>query len=210
MPRADIQMTPGNSAPGRYSRTTLSAVMAAMIAAGSGWYAAHSGDDDEPDAQTIALYEQFLEEKERNVLVAYRDGKDIATVCRGLTRIYGRPVVLGERLSAEQCKALNREHVIEALNTMRDLAGREVWKTMPPPARVGTASFCVTNIGVPQCSGSTFLRNLRAGRRNEACAAITLWIRDGGKDCRKAGSNCQGQPIRRMQEDELCLTENPQ
>jgi lysozyme len=41
---------------------------------------------------------------------------------------------------------------------------------------------------------------------NDVCAQITRWIFDSGRDCRKAGSNCQGQPVRRMQEDELCLT----
>lgn len=203
MPR-DIQMTPGNKDPGRYRKTTLSAAMAALIAAGGGALAVYS-DSDEPDAETIALYEQFLNEKEGNRLVAYPDGEGLTTVCRGLTRIDGRPVKLGERVSAERCAELNRAHVIEALKEMRELVGRDLWKTMSPAARVGTASFCVTNIGVPKCSGSTFLRQLRAGNRNEACAAITLWIRDNGKDCRKAGSNCQGQPIRRMQEDELCL-----
>lgn len=206
MTRRDIDMTPGNRDPGRYATASkLSAAMTGLIAVTLG--AALAGRHFEPDIDepTIALYEQFLEEKEQNRLVAYRDGKDIATICRGLTRIDGRAVALGERLSPERCAKLNRAHVIEALTDMRRLAGAQAWSTMSPPARVGTASFCITNIGETQCKGSTFLRELRAGRRNEACAAITLWIRDGGKDCRKAGSNCQGQPIRRMQEDELCL-----
>lgn len=205
----DIQMTPGNKDPKRYRKTTLSAVMVSMIAAGGMYALSPSDTEDGIDEPAIALYEQFLEEKEGNRLIAYHDGKDIATVCRGLTRIYGRPVVLGERLSADECKKLNRAHVVEALKTMRGLVGQDIWKTMSPASRVGTSSFCVTNIGVPKCEASTFMRELRQGpaHRNAACAQITLWIRDNGKDCRKAGSNCQGQPVRRMQEDELCLGE---
>jgi lysozyme len=203
--RADIQMTPGNKAPGRYSKTTLSAAVVALVAAAGGAYMQY---DDEPDEATIALYEQFLDEKEGNRTKAYLDSERIPTICRGLTRIYGRKVVLTDNLPVEECKRLNRAHVVEALHTMRKLVGPDVWKTMSPAARVGTSSFCVTNIGPAKCEASTFLRDLRQGpgRRNEACAQITFWIRDGGRDCRKAGSNCQGQPIRRMQEDELCLS----
>jgi GH24 family phage-related lysozyme (muramidase) len=61
--------------------------------------------------------------------------------------------------------------------------------------------------GAARFAQTSAVRELKAGHRNEGCAAITLWIRDRGRDCRKAGSNCQGQPIRRMQEDELCLVE---
>jgi lysozyme len=204
---SDIQMTPGNRDPNRYAKkTTLSAAIVAMIAASSAVVGVYSNNDDEPDAATIALYEQFLNEKEGNKLVAYRDGEGLATVCRGLTRIDGRAVVLGERVSTEHCAELNRAHVIDALKQMRTLVG-DTWKTMSPAARVGTSSFCITNIGPTKCAPSTFMRELRAGHRNEACAAITLWIKDAGRDCRKAGSNCQGQPVRRMQEDEMCLTQ---
>jgi GH24 family phage-related lysozyme (muramidase) len=52
---------------------------------------------------------------------------------------------------------------------------------------------------------STFLRLLNAGQRNEACAEITKWIKDGGRDCRVRANGCAGQVDRRMQEDELCL-----
>lgn len=184
-------MTPGDRTPGRYSgKSKLSAAILALVVAG---------------ASAPQIYQQFLGEKENTRLVAYPDGEGIWTICTGLTRIDGVKVKQGDRLTKEQCAFHDGEHQAGALKRMEQLVRPEVWATVSEPAKAGMASFCITNIGEGQCKPSTFLRELNAGHRNEACAAITLWIKDRGRDCRKAGSNCQGQPIRRMQEDELCL-----
>jgi lysozyme len=188
MPR-DIQMTPGNKDPLRYRKTTLSVAMVALIAAG---------------ASAPQLFGQFLDEKEGNRLVSYQDGVGIWTICRGLTRIDGRKVLANMRLTEEQCKFYNEEHSEEAMGEMAKRVKR--WPELSEPAKAGIASFCWTNIGWEKCKASTFMRLLEGGApANEYCAQITNWIRDAGRDCRRAGSNCQGQPIRRMQEDELCL-----
>lgn len=191
MPRGDINMTPGNKDPGRYKKTTLSVMMVTLIAAG---------------ASFPTLYNQFVVgEKEANRLVAYQDGVGIWTICGGLTRIDGIRVKPGDTLTPAQCDHYNKEHASEAEREMAKRMGPR-WDTISTPAKVGIASWCWTNIGWSKCEASTFMKLWRSGApANDYCAQITNWIRDAGKDCRKAGSNCQGQPIRRMQEDELCL-----
>lgn len=184
-------MTPGDKTPGRYAnKTTLSVAVAALIAAG---------------ASAPVIYQQFLEEKEGVRLVAYQDGKGIWTICSGLTRIYGRPVVKEDKLSATECKLLDAEIQEEGLREMPTLVAPDVWNGLSPAAQAGVASFCWHNIGPTKCKDSTFLRLLNEGDRNGACGEVTRWIRDNGKDCRIKSSNCGGQVLRRMQEDELCL-----
>lgn len=187
----DIQMTPGNRDPSRYRKTALSAAVVSLIAAG---------------ASFPVLYNQFVvKELEGNRLVAYKDGVGIWTICGGLTRIDGIRVKPGDRLTEAQCDFYNKEHASEAQREMAKRMGPR-WAGLSTPAQVGIASWCWTNIGWLKCEASTFMAKWRSGApMNDVCAQITNWIRDSGKDCRKAGSNCQGQPLRRMREDELCL-----
>lgn len=180
-------MTPGDSNPDRYKgRSTLSKSVAGLVIAG---------------ASAGAIYHQFLHEREGERLAAYPDGKHIWTICGGLTRVNGQPVHEGMTLSKAECDRLDEEVQMQGLERMRKLA------TVPlsEPALAGIASFCIHNIGEAQCKTSTFLRLLNAGKRNEACAQITRWIMDGGKDCRVKRNKCGGQVERRPQEDELCL-----
>lgn len=194
MPKGDIQMTPGNRDPGRYRKSMLSAALAALIAAG---------------ASAPVLFDQFLDEKEGNRLTAYPDGEGIWTICRGLTRIDGIRVKQGDKLTKEQCDFYNREHTSEAMAEMAKRFPKQ-WPQLSEPAKTGIASWCWTNLGWEKCKDSTFVKLFLAGApANDYCAEITKWIKDRGRDCRKAGSNCQGQPIRRMQEDELCLIPKP-
>lgn len=186
-----MPMTPGDKTPGRYSnRTKLSAVVLALIAAG---------------ASAPRIYDQFLTEKEGVRYTAYQDGKKIWTICKGLTRIYDRPVVRGDKLTPAECTKLDTEVQEEGLAQMAKLVKPDVWKEMSPAAQAGVASFCWHNIGPGQCKDSTFLRLLNLNRRNEACGEITRWIRDNNQDCRIRSNGCIGQVERRMQEDELCL-----
>lgn len=184
-------MTPGDKDPRRYaSRSRISAALLALILAG---------------ASAPAIYKQVLHEREGSRTMAYLDGAGIWTICRGLTRIYGRPVVRGDKLPAAECERLDEVEQARGLAEMERLVKPEIWRTLSPAARAGLASWCVHNIGAARCRTSTALQELNAGQRNEACAAITLWIRDGGKDCRIRNSNCFGQVDRRQLEDELCL-----
>jgi lysozyme len=184
-------VTPGDKTPGRYKlRSKLSAAVLALVAAG---------------AAAPTIYHQFLDEREGSRQVAYLDGAGIWTICRGLTRIYDRPVTKADRLSVAECDKLDGQEQARGLAEMQALVKPEVWASMPPAAQAGVASFCVHNIGAAKCQTSTFLRLLNEGRRNEACGEITRWIRDGGKDCRVRTNGCFGQVDRRMAEDELCL-----
>lgn len=183
-------MTPGDKTPGRYSKSRLSAAVLALIAAG---------------ASAPVIYDQFLDEREGSRQVAYLDSAGIWTICKGLTRINGRPVVKGDRLTTAECDRLDAAEQEKGLAQMAQLVKPSIWAGMSPAAKAGTASFCVHNIGVGKCKTSTFLRLLNEGKRNEACGEITRWIMDAGRDCRVRANGCFGQVDRRMQEDELCL-----
>lgn len=190
----DVVMTPGNRDPWRYRKTTLSVAMVALIAAG---------------APAYQLFDQFSYEKEGSRTTAYLDGASIWTICKGLTRYKDEPVRQGLSLSAAECREADAQAAKRALAEAQDIIKPEVWATLSEPAKAAIADM-IHNLGKGKAAASSAVRLLNAGKRNEGCAAITLWIFDAGRDCRKAGSNCQGQPTRRMQEDELCLTGDAQ
>ena len=146
-----------------------------------------------------ALTDQFLTEKEGNKLVAYKDGAGIWTICRGLTRVDGRPVTKGMALTAEQCDTLN---AIEAKKSI-DWVKKNVRVQLSEPQIAAVASFCHYNLGPTKCMESTFWAKLNTGNVTGACTEIKKWVRDGGKDCRLRDSGCYGQVIRRDQEAEL-------
>lgn len=186
---SDIQMTPGNRDPGRYRKTTLSVVLVSLIAAG---------------ASAPQILQRFAGEKEATRLVAYQDGAHIWTICTGLTVYKGKPVVKNMHLTAEECAAADSEFFARDLAEAQSIIRPEIWARMSEPAKASLGDL-VHNLGKAKARDSSAVRLLNEGKVNEGCAAMTLWIRDRGADCRRVGSNCQGQPIRRMQEDELCL-----
>ena len=61
------------------------------------------------------ILNQFLNEKEGNRTTAYQDGKGIWTICRGITRIDGKPVTKGMRLTEKQCDLLNDKEAQKSL-----------------------------------------------------------------------------------------------
>ena len=165
-------------------KTKLSAAMLALIAAG---------------ASAPVLMDQFLNEKEGNSLTSYRDGAGIWTICRGATRVDGRPVTQGMKLTQAKCDQVNAVERNKALAWV----DQNVRVHLTPPQKVGIASFCPYNIGPGKCFPSTFYRKLNAGDRKGACAEIRRWIFDGGKDCRVRSNNRYGQVSRRDQESAL-------
>jgi lysozyme len=189
-------MIPGDKNPNRYRKTKLSAAVVALIAAG---------------ASAPEIMDRFIEEREGSRQVAYLDGgsttvKRIWTICKGLTMIDGQPVTKDMRLSKDECARHDRKELQATLDELQRIVVPTVWAGLSEPAKAGIASFCTYNIGSPKCRGSTFLKLLNAGApANDYCAQITLWIRDGGKDCRVRANGCAGQIERRQQEDELCL-----
>jgi lysozyme len=196
---AAANFTPGNRDPNRYKRrSALSAAVLALVLAGA----------SAPD-----ILEQYIGEREGSREVSYLDGgsttvKRIWTICKGLTKIDGQPVTKDMKLSKEECARHDRKELVATIAELERLVLPHIWVGLSEPAKAGIASFCTYNLGATKCRGTTFLKLLNEGRRNEACAQITRWIRDGGKDCRYDRS-CRGQVDRRMGEDELCLVESP-
>lgn len=162
----------------------LSAAMLTLIAAG---------------ASAPVLMKQFQSEKEGSSLTAYADQGGIWTICGGVTRVNGKPVVKGMRLTREQCDRIDAAEQAKALAWV----DRNVRIPLTSPQKVGIASFCPWNIGPGKCMPSTFFRKLNSGDRLGACAEIRRWIFDGGKDCRIRSNNCFGQVERRDQESAL-------
>ncbi|GAB4592125.1 lysozyme [Edwardsiella tarda] len=168
----------------RAKAAALSAAMLTLIAGG---------------ASAPQLMDQFLNEKEGNRLVAYRDGSGIWSICRGVTRVDGRPVAKGMRLTEQQCQKYNAIERDKALAWV----ARNVHVPLTEPQKVGIASFCPYNIGPGKCFTSTFYRKLNAGDRRGACREIRRWIYDRGRDCRIRANNCFGQVTRRDEEAAL-------
>lgn len=169
------------------TQNKLSAAVLALVLAG---------------ASASAILDQFLDEKEGNSLTAYRDGSGVWTICRGATRIDGRPVVQGMRLSQQKCDQVNAIERDKALAWVN----RNIHVPLSEPQKAGIASFCPYNIGPGKCFPSTFYQRINAGDRRGACDAIKWWIKDGGRDCRKTRgqpNGCYGQVIRREQESAL-------
>ena len=104
-------------------KTKLSAAMLALIAAG---------------ASAPVLMDQFLNEKEGKSLTSYRDGAGIWTICRGATRVDGRPVTQGMKLTQAKCDQVNAVERNEALAWV----DQNVRVRLTPPQKVGIASFC--------------------------------------------------------------------
>ena len=166
------------------TKTKLSAAVLALVLGG---------------ATADKILDQFLDEKEGVRTIAYQDGRGIWSICRGLTRIEGKPVTQGLKLSYSQCKRYDALERDKAIAWVR----RNVTVPLSEPAIAGIASFCPYNIGPAKCFPSTFYKKLNAGDRIGACAEIKRWIFDGGRDCRIKANNCAGQPVRRGQESEL-------
>mgnify|MGYP000904809655 CR=1 FL=1 len=145
------------------------------------------------------LLDQLLDEKEGNSLIAYRDGSEIWTICRGVTQLDGKPVTAGQRVTVEKCRQANAVERDRALEWVE----KHVKIALTAPQKAGIASFCPYNIGPAKCFSSTFYARLNAGDRRGACEALRWWVRDRGKDCRIKASNCYGQVARRDQESAL-------
>lgn len=169
------------------NKTKLSAAVLALIASG---------------ASAPLIFDQFINEKEGNALVAVVDPGGVWSLCHGVTVIDGRRVVKGMTASEKQCRKINAIERDKALAWV----DRNIKATLTEPQKVGIASFCPYNIGPVKCFPSTFYSRINAGDRKGACEAIRWWIKDGGRDCRltKGQRNgCYGQVERRDQESAL-------
>lgn len=157
-------------------------------------------------AGATAILDQFLDEKEGNLLTSYQDAGGIWTICRGVTRIEGKPVQKGMTMTDEQCAKVNRIEAEKAVNWVL----RNVKVPLTDAQVAGIASFCPYNIGPGKCFTSTFYKKLNSGDKKGACQEIKRWVFDGGKDCRQTKGQkdgCYGQVLRRDQESALACWE---
>lgn len=168
-------------------KSKLSAAVIALIVAG---------------ASAPVILDQFLDEKEGNSKTSYLDSSGIWTICRGATRVDGKPVVQGMKLTTEKCNQVNAIERDKALAWVN----RNIKVPLTEEQKAGIASFCPYNIGPGKCLPSTFYSRMNAGDTKGACEAITWWIKDGGRDCRLTKGQkdgCYGQVERRDQESAL-------
>lgn len=106
------------------TKAKLSAAMLALIAAGT---------------SAPTLMDQFLNEKEGNSLTAYLDGSGVWTICRGATRIDGKPVTKGMKLTQAKCDQVNAIERNKALAWV----DQNIRVPLTAPQKVGIASFSV-------------------------------------------------------------------
>lgn len=103
--------------------------------------------------------------------VAYIDPIGIPTVCFGETD----GVRLGDRYSAEECRALLGGRVAE----FGKAVDRCVTVDLPPARKAALVSFSY-NVGVSAFCGSTLVRKLNAGDTVGACNELPKWNKAGG------------------------------
>lgn len=145
-------------------------------------------------AGAAALAAAFIAPHEGLSLQAYRDSVGVWTICRGSTTGV-RP---GDRKTREQCEELFASEVGQFLEEV----DRAMRPEIPAPSMAAITSLCF-NVGLPTCR--PVIARVNEGRLRDACNAITLYTRAGGKDCRRPDSNCRGIITRREDERELCL-----
>ena len=153
--------------------------LAALVAAGAG---------------AAALPAAIIAPAEGLSLRAYQDSVGVWTICRGSTTGV-RP---GDRRTAEECDRLFESAVGHYLSRVDALVTPEI----PAPSLAAFASLCY-NTGLGTCR--PVLERANRGRLRDACEAIGLYTRAGGRDCHDPRSNCRGIVERRAEERALCL-----
>jgi lysozyme len=129
---------------------------------------------------------------EGTVPETYLDPIGIPTVCVGHT---GSDVKLGDRKTAEECKALLSADLQIAWEAQaRCLVAPE---KLEPWTRAAFASFTF-NVGTDAFCRSTAAKLLNQGRIPEACAELLKWTKAAGKELR-------GLIRRREAEFRLCM-----
>ncbi|SUC26976.1 Phage-related lysozyme (muraminidase) [Providencia rustigianii] len=105
------------------------------------------------------ILSSFLDEKEGNLLKAYRDAGGVVTICRGVTRIDGQKIKLGTKLTLAECDELNRIEADKAIGWVK----RHVHVPLTEPQIAGIASFCPYNIGPSKCFFIYVLSQVKCG-----------------------------------------------
>lgn len=101
---------------------------------------------------------------------------DVWTIGYGTTRINGRSVVKGEKITHRQAKEYFREDILKFQNAINDLVKVELTQNQFD----ALVSF-VYNIGVGAFSKSTLLKKLNSGDYAGASREFKRWNKQAGK-----------------------------
>lgn len=123
-------------------------------------------------AAIIAIAAPLTMRSEGDVRQVYRDPVNIPTLCYGHT---GPDVRMGQRATADECKALLEQDLAAALADVdRCTPG------LPPGPRAAMTDF-VYNVGGAKYCASTMARKLNAGDIAGGCAELSRWTYAGNR-----------------------------
>ncbi|WP_052421070.1 lysozyme [Paraburkholderia ferrariae] len=125
----------------------------------------------------------------------YKDPAGISTVCAGhaYTGPDGKPLKAGATYSDDVCSYLLGQDIATAQRAVKSLA------KVPLTAGEDLAYTDFTfNVGQGNFARSTILRDLNAGRHEQACKGLAAWVYSGGK-------KLAGLVKRRAAEEKACL-----
>lgn len=146
-------------------------------------------------AAALALAVALIAGREGEVRHTYADINGKLTYCFGSTA----GAAAGRTYTHEQCLA--------ALQHDAQGHAAEVAHCLPAALPDQTRAAFISagyNMGAPTFCRSSMSRKAVAGDLPGACAALSLYVFSGGKDCRLAASRCGGIVRRRVAERELC------
>lgn len=114
-------------------------------------------------------------------LKAYLDIVGVATACDGLTSWQGRKIKATDQFSEGQCAVMLEDALVEhAEGVMACTPGLALAIPRRDNARFAAVSLAY-NVGVPRYCGSTARARFNAGAIRQACDAILLWNKAGGR-----------------------------
>ncbi len=124
-------------------------------------------------ASALSLASAIIPELEGVRYAPYYDVAGVLTVCYGHT---GKDIVPGKRYTPQECQAM--------LNKDLQPFARAVERAVTIPAdeyqKAALISFSY-NVGISAFQHSALLRELNAGRFEQACEGLKKWIWAGGK-----------------------------
>lgn len=184
------------------SKRGVAAIVAAFVAAASGWGAYEAS---KPPVAVVLAIDSLIKPWEGLVLKSHWDPfAKIWDICYGETRINGKPVTSGLSRTPAQCDSMLTTRV------MRDyyqplkkcIAGFE----NKPVSVQAVAISGAYNFGITGMCGSTAARFIRSGEYRKACEAQTAWNRAGGKVVTGLVRRREMGDKQRIGEAELCVS----
>jgi GH24 family phage-related lysozyme (muramidase) len=132
-------------------------------------------------------------------LKPYYDSVGVKTVCAGETED-----VQNRTYTKDEClDRFNLQYGFYSYGTAR-FYNATAQKVVTPPIHAAFTDMAY-NLGLGTVCKSSMIRELNAGRPRQACQAILLYTRAGGKDCRVRSNNCYGIWERRKKIHDLCM-----